>query len=109
MASKSLTIMIIFNSSCFFLGIILYIIPITRMEDPTSMTGVQLCAGKLFFLFLNILHLNLLNFYLDIFRIHKFQNSTWECQYKETIHLAFRVSLSDDMLDIWKLVQGSDF
>ena len=46
MTRKSLTIMIIFNSSCFLLGLILYIIPIMRMDDPTHMTAVQLCAGE---------------------------------------------------------------
>ena len=47
MTRTSLTIMIIFNSSCFLLGLILYIIPIMRMDDPTHMPAVQLCAGEL--------------------------------------------------------------
>ena len=47
MAGKSMTIMIIFNFSCFLLGLVLYIIPILKMENPTHMSGVQLCTGKL--------------------------------------------------------------
>ena len=48
MASKSLTIMITFNFSCFLLGLILYIIPILKnMDDITNMSGIQLCAGRL--------------------------------------------------------------
>ena len=48
MASKSLTIMITFNFSCFLLGLILYIIPILKnMDDITNMSVIQLCAGRL--------------------------------------------------------------
>ena len=48
MASKSLTIMITFNFSCFLLGLILYIIPILKnTDDITNMSVIQLCAGRL--------------------------------------------------------------
>ena len=48
MQHQSVIILVSFNLFFFLLGLILYVIPIFKMEDPLSFPAVQLCSGKLF-------------------------------------------------------------
>ena len=45
MTKNMITILTTFNFGFIVLGLVLYVIPIFQMDNPTTLTAVQLCSG----------------------------------------------------------------
>ena len=45
MTKNMITILTTFNFGFIVLGLVLYVIPIFQMDNPTTFTAIQLCSG----------------------------------------------------------------